>query len=479
MSIFTAFGRSRVNSVVHRLESRIASLEGENAALKGENAALRKAKAALTAEADRLRQQVGQQDGRIAELEAVITALRHKVAGLETRSHGKATSKNSSRPPSQDEKPDASRPAKPRSHSHPGVNRPLAAAPDAERTVFPDGCPHCGGSALEPDGVVREYDHVEMVEKPVITTRVRLMTCTCQHCGAHVEAPPPADMPGTGLLGPRISAVLVLLRHHLDTPLDRLRCFLEEAFGLRVSEGLLVSTMTRAAAAILSDETRFRVAGTTATVWVFCAGDAVRYKVTPTRQKRVVSDFLAGAVPEAWVADRYAGQMGHARAFQACLAHLARDCVAAQEHGDQTFAPALEAILQRIMLFDRLKAGWSDSTLHDRHRTIERAIDRVLAITPTHPDGERLRSWVKGHREAVTLCLRRRDVPATNNLSERAERPVVVARKVFGCLRSWKGADAMADLRSVIATARARGMTAMQGLKCALAGAPLPRAAPT
>jgi hypothetical protein len=40
-----------------------------------------------------------------------------------------------------------------------------------------------------------------------------------------------------------------------------------------------------------------------------------------------------------------------------------------------------------------------------------------VAILPLHPDGERLRRWLKAHRDELTLCLRRRDVPATNNAS--------------------------------------------------------------
>jgi hypothetical protein len=40
--------------------------------------------------------------------------------------------------------------------------------------------------------------------------------------------------------------------------------------------------------------------------------------------------------------------------------------------------------------------------------------------TPLHPDGARLRRWLKAHRDELTLCLRRRDAPAINNASERA-----------------------------------------------------------
>jgi hypothetical protein len=50
----------------------------------------------------------------------------------------------------------------------------------------------------------------------------------------------------------------------------------------------------------------------------------------------------------------------------------------------------------------------------------------------------------------------------------------VTARKVFGCARSKDGADAMATIRSVLTTARTRGLQAMDALATALAGGVLP-----
>jgi transposase len=98
----------------------------------------------------------------------------------------------------------------------------------------------------------------------------------------------------------------------------------------------------------------------------------------------------------------------------------------------------------------------------------------VTAIEAGHREGEKLRRWVKAHRAELSLCLRRRDVPATNNASDRAIRPFVTARKVFGCARSKDGADAMATIRSVLTTARTRGLQAMDALATALAGGVLP-----
>jgi transposase len=65
--------------------------------------------------------------------------------------------------------------------------------------------------------------------------------------------------------------------------------------------------------------------------------------------------------------------------------------------------------------------------------------------------------------------MRRRDVPCTNNVSERHLRPSVIFRKVTGGFRSPWGAKAYAAAVSVIATGRLRGQTALDALREALA----------
>jgi transposase len=212
---------------------------------------------------------------------------------------------------------------------------------------------------------------------------------------------------------------------------------------------------------VLSDETGLRVDGRNGWVWLF-------------RVKAVVEGLLAGHRPEAWISDRGPAQGGHAAERQACLAHLVRDGRKAEELGDTTFAPALKAVLETILRHDARQPEWADSTLARRLGEVARRLDAVAAIEARHREGEKLRRWVKAHRAELTLCLRRRDVPATNNASERAIRPFVTARKVFGCARSKEGADAMAAIRSVLTTAKARGLRVMDALAVALAGGMLP-----
>lgn len=235
-----------------------------------------------------------------------------------------------------------------------------------------------------------------------------------------------------------------------------------------------IEAAIRSAPVVLSDETGLRVGGRNGFVWMFRTAFDIRFLVDRTRSKKVVAALLADARPECWISDRYGGQQGWAAEHQTCLAHLRRACVRAVERGDTAFAAALEQAVLDILAWDGRKPEWADATLAARWQDMERRLDRIVAIEPLHPEGETLRRWVKAHRAELTLCLRRRDVPATNNASERALRPIVTARKVFGCCRSWEGARVMADIRTVLMTARARGLRVMDAIGVALAGDILP-----
>jgi transposase len=420
---------------------------------------------------------------------ARITALEEQVRRLLERLGPPTTPDNSSLPPSRGRKANLpereakQRPRRPMFH-----RRALHPNPDETMDCRLAVCRHCGSAELIPGGI-ESYDHHELVEKPIKVTRVNLHACTCGRCGRRTVAAPPA---GLGqLIGEHLRAFTVLLRHYTDVPYGRLRTMLDEVFGIRLSQGYLVASIGDAAAdlapaaqaireavkaspVVMSDETGLRVDGRNAWVWVFRTPWDILFLIDRRRSRAVAEELLAEAGPTCWVSDRCPAQAGLAAERQVCLAHLLRDCRRAEELGDAAFAPTLRQVLLDIMDHDRHKAEWAASTLAQRRGEIDRKLDDVVAIEPLHPKGTTLRRWVKGHRYELTLCLRNLDVPATNNASERALRPFVTARKVFGCARSKEGADAMAVIRSLLMTARARGLPVMQAIATALVGGILP-----
>jgi transposase len=184
-----------------------------------------------------------------------------------------------------------------------------------------------------------------------------------------------------------------------------------------------------------------------------------------------VKEFLGAFRPEIWVSDRLAAQMGWATtAHQVCLAHLRRDVQYAIDAGDNTFAPAVAKLLRQAITIAHRREHLADSTLKLYAGRLERKLDDILTLPPAHAQGDKLKRVIKKYRQNLFVFVTRRDVPPTNNASEQAIRPCVIFRKVTNCFRSQWGADLYAAVRSVLETARRRGLPLLDAIRSTLAG---------
>ena len=121
-----------------------------------------------------------------------------------------------------------------------------------------------------------------------------------------------------------------------------------------------------------------------------CTTTAVYHVIAAHRSAAVVSDFLGGAIPEVWVADRYAAQAGHGAQRQVCLAHLFRDAQFAIDAGDAVFAAGFRKLLLRSIAIGQRRADLKDTTLVQYRADLDRRLDRLLAVAPTVPAGRKL-----------------------------------------------------------------------------------------
>lgn len=210
--------------------------------------------------------------------------------------------------------------------------------------------------------------------------------------------------------------------------------------------------------------------------WVFHHGHDCCFVIRPSRGKDVVAEFLGGARPDFWVSDRLPAQMGWAsKDHQVCLAHLIRDAKYAIEAGDSAFAPNFSELLKRACAIGGRRPQLADTTLRTYARKLDADLDALMRITPSHVAGRKLQNVIKGCRRYLFVFLSNRAIPPTNNGSEQAIRPCVVFRKVTNCFRSEWGATLYADIRSVLETARRRAIGALQAIRLALNGQPLPK----
>jgi len=424
---------------------------------------------------------------RIAVLERENAALREKLK-LPPK-----TPDNSSIPPSHGHKPSGETASKRKGKPHAGAHRRLHPDPTRKRDVMASHCQHCG---TDVSGVVQTrleaYDRIEVPAIKAEVTRVELYGGICPCCAERFKATPPEGLEPGSPFGPNLTALVVYLRYHQAIPLARLARMMSDLLGLDISQGALVNILNRSRQAfasqarlirakllsgtiLQSDETSVRVGNETWWNWVFHHGDSAAFVIAPSRGKAVIEEFLGEHRPDYWVSDRLPAQLGWARKeHQVCLAHLIRDAQYAIDAGDDVFAPGLKTLLQDACAIGRRRRQLADATLRSYERKLDDKLDALVRLTPTGSEGDKLKRMVKKFRRYFFVFLTNRDVPPTNNGSEQAIRPCVIFRKVTNCFRSRWGAKLYADIRSVLETARRRGIAALEAIRLTLNLVPLP-----
>jgi transposase len=427
---------------------------------------------------------IARQTAQIEALTAQNAALTKRVAELEARLGQPAkTPSNSSLPPSRAHKPNhAERSTACRRKGHPGAFRALSEHPDTVVETFAAACPHCAGALTPADQpAFQAYDYVELPPIRPVVTRIHRHRGLCPRCRRAFSAPPPAGLAPGSPFGPGLCALVLHLHVTQAIGFERLARLMDEVFGVQLSEGAIANILARAEAPMIvaaetiaeqiraspvvaSDETSARVRGKTWWQWVLLSSTAIYHLIADSRGAQVVTDFLGGAKPQVWVADRYAAQNGHGEQRQLCLAHLLRDAQYAIDAGDTGFAPGFKRLLLRAVSIGRRRASLKDSTLAQYRADLDRRLDRLLAQPPTTTAGRKLARGIRKCRGDLFVFVTRRDVPYTNNGCERALRPSVVFRKVTGCFRSHWGARLYAATVSVIGTGQLHRKSALEGL---------------
>ena len=426
-----------------------------------------------------------------AEKDALILALFARIEALEKRveelTRPPKTPDNSSTPPAKGHKLNRPLGGKPPRRGRPGAARSLHPDPDRLVEAWLDACPACHAAfpqaAQTPQ---RVYDRIELPPVRPDVTRVHLHGGNCTCCGTRAIAAAPAGLEPGSPFGRSIEAMVVYLHYAHAIGLERLRALIGEVFGLSISEGALCNILARAQAplgaaataitasvrearVVCSDETSVRVAGKTWWEWVFVTKAAVLHLIRPSRGRIVPEAVFAGVRPAVWVSDALGSQRGHAERWQMCLAHLLRDAQWAIDCGDAGFGVQFKLWLLRAMAIGRRRDGLRDSTLVQYRYDLERRLDRIMAHAVPHGRaGEKLRRRIGRCREHLTVFVTDRDVPPTNNVSERALRPSVVFRKVTNGFRAEWGAETYAAFRSVVSTAKTRSQTVLAAVQDAL-----------
>ena len=433
---------------------------------------------ALSVQLCAAQERIAAQDARIAALEARLEELTRPPK----------TPDNSSKPPSQGQKQDRVPPSDCRARkSRPGVGRTLHPNPDRVVDARLAVCPKC--LAVFPETAQTPQQVYERIELPPIkpdVTQVRLFGGRCACCGERVTAAAPVGFELGSPFGQTIAVLVVYLHYAHAIGMERLATLMNEIFSLSISEGAISNMLARAREPLLtavetiretvlaspvvcSDETSARVSGKNWWEWVFVGTLAVLHVIRPSRGKAVVQALFGEIRPAVWVSDMLGSQRGHSVAWQVCLAHLLRDARYAVECGDTSFSAPFKRLLLRAIAIGQRRETLKDSTLKQHLADLDRRLDRIIAAVPLGEPGRKLRKRIAANRVHLFVFITNRDVPYTNNISERHLRPSVIFRKVTNGFRCEWGAETYAAFRSIVSTAKANHASVLDVLRFVLA----------
>jgi transposase len=294
-------------------------------------------------------------------------------------------------------------------------------------------------------------------------------------------------------LGPRLTAVVVLLTVRYRLSRVNVKELLAELFGLQVSTGLIDHTIRETgravapleaelvaeieqAALVHADETSWREAGHALWLWVFVTAQTVLYQIG-YRTREIVANVLSVAFQGELMTDGYRVYRAYPNRLR-CWAHLLRKLVGLAESTHRRVAAIGQQLhaafsgLQDAIYAARESEAPPDALASD----YAAAIETFRQSLERHHDDphEKLRAVVREFLldwEVILRPLSDPALPLTNNEAERALRHYVIARRISHGTRSELGSRAYALLASVIETCRRRGAVVLEFLGTVIAAA--------
>ena len=339
-----------------------------------------------------------------------------------------------------------------------GYHRPTppADAVTSEHTYPLTRCPMCNhhvGKGV--DEVVKYEEDITLVPQNIVTKHT-ITRHWCSHCETFVKSPniPPISRIGINTLG-----YILYARYRLRLPMGKIKESLTDLHNFRISEGEIAEKLKQAqvlfgkehdmiiaciqeATVVYADETGWRMDGENWYLWVFTTDKEVRYVIEDTRGKGVAARALGGKDNRVIISDGYAAYQNLPGDKQQCWVHLLRAA--------KLRSPVLYGDL--ALLYHQLLLELAKPIAERRKDQFDKTFGALIDKSYPEPEAHKVQARMTRHRAVLFTCLHYDNVLPENNTAERAIRPQVVMRKIFGGSRSLEGTQVHAVNTSVLGT---------------------------
>jgi len=436
-------------------------LQGENRELKEENRRLHKGLDEKDSKISKLQEENSKLQEEIQELKEEIQKLRQTVFGLKA-------SKKRRRSAHANQKPQKRGPP----FGHKGTSRKRPNSPNTTIILELEACPHCGGELKELEEVRVRYEE-EIIPIPLFVIKYLIKQGYCKHCDRVVYPEVPETI-GNRHFGIRFLLYTAYLRYALNLPENKIAALLNETYNAHVSVGTVVDYLKEAAELFGGeyrrikremrasricnyDDTGQRVDGRNRWLWAFVSKEMVLYLTSKNRGKKVVIKVLGEDYEGVSGQDFYPSFDGAPGKKQKCWAHLLDDVRQLVEK-KQPPPESLEFYEGLLQLFkDAKEAVKGLETEEERSKGYAEFVERLESFVThkgkwKHHAVKKLAKRALKYKHELFTFILVPGVEPTNNIAERALRPGVRQRKIWGCFRTKKGAKNRDIMMSVMGT---------------------------
>lgn len=419
-------------------------------------------------------------EAKLKITEELLRKALEEIAKLKERLD--LNSKNSSKPPSTDQKGNTADKEKRAREPRAGKSRDPFPAEKVDQHIqcTQAHCPHCGSSFLQLSGQCEVLQQAELPQVKALITEYELLKYACLGCGKNSTASLPEGVPDSAF-GPKLMGLMALLTGLFHLSKREAIELIKELYGIDMGVGSVPNIEERVAKALDPiyhrihtfvlggklcnhfDETGWRDSGKRHFVWLASCEQAAFYRIDRGRSREAFQKLVGKEAKDLKaVTDRYAvyASIG---VHQYCLAHLIRDFkgYAERDGPDREIGEALVKELSRVChihgKYREGKISWGQRNRHlgHRKRKVEAWLEEGMANGSEALYG--LSETLLEDFDKLWTFTRERGMEPTNNLAERDLRKLVIWRKKSYGTRSLRGQNFVERITTVGQTIKKQG----------------------
>ncbi len=433
----------------------------------------------------------------IRKLAAENQALKERLEQLERKGARSAAPFSKNQPKANPKKPGR----KPGQGQFTNRPEPEPTEPSTDVPVTEKRC-SCGGD-LCPLGTER-VTYTRLPRRTPVIVAYDVQICRCAECGKkhrgrHPDVAPDQTGATAHRVHPEVYAMAHMFHYGQGMPQRKVAQAMKTAFGITLTQSAITQDALRSArgelarvyeslvaeirrsGVVYTDDTGWRIGGLVAFLMGFDSDLATVYQIRWRHRHNEVLEVLGQEFAGKLSTDR--GKSYDAEAMKGvpqnkCSSHLLRnisELLKSQVPQAQTVGLEIADVIRRANeLWKRFNRGeLLREKFDDEGERLYLELGQALRPRRVKdPGNRRLLKELRRHYENGNLLrhLKSPEMEPTNNRAERILRPAVIGRKVSQCSKNTSGAEATSVFKSVIETAKKRGLDVLEAISDACAG---------